>query len=37
MNYPKTFDEYIAQKNRQTAGNTPAASEGFSYPATFDE
>lgn len=37
MNYPKTFDEYIAQKNRQAAGNTPAASGGFSYPATFDE
>ena len=37
MNYPKTFDEYMAQKNRQAAGNTPAASGGFSYPATFDE
>lgn len=37
MNYPKTFDEYIAQKNRKAAGNTPAASGGFSYPATFDE
>lgn len=37
MNYPKTFDEYIAQKNRRAAGNTPAASGGFSYPATFDE
>ncbi len=37
MNYPKTFDEYIAQKNRQAAGNSPAASGGFSYPATFDE
>lgn len=37
MNYPKTFDEYIAQKNRQAAGDTPAASGGFSYPATFDE
>ena len=37
MNYPKTFDEYMAQKNRQTAGNTPAVSGGFSYPATFDE
>lgn len=37
MNYPKTFDEYLAQKNRQTAGNTPAVSGGFSYPATFDE
>lgn len=37
MNYPKTFDEYIAQKNRQAAGNSLAASGGFSYPATFDE
>lgn len=37
MNYPKTFDEYLAQKNRQTTGNTPAVSGGFSYPATFDE
>ena len=37
MNYPKTFDEYIAQKNRRAAGNTPAASGGFTYPATFDE
>lgn len=37
MNYPKTFDEYMAQKNRQAAGNSPAASGGFSYPATFDE
>lgn len=37
MEYPATFDEYMAQKNRQTAGNTPAVSGGFSYPATFDE
>lgn len=37
MNYPKTFDEYVAQKNRQAAGNSPAASGGFTYPATFDE
>lgn len=37
MNYPKTFDEYLAQKNRQTTGNDPAVSGGFSYPATFDE
>lgn len=37
MEYPATFDEYMEQKNRQTAGNTPAVSGGFSYPATFDE
>lgn len=37
MNYPKTFDEYLEQKNRQTAGNTPAVSGGFSYPATMAE